>query len=308
MKKQGRKLKSSKVKASDGSGSRPSPRVLLPFLCMVGLLAGAVYGLEHLKRYVYSLPEYHPSSIRVTLLDPPDWVQREQWGLRILSAVEVPDAETWMDERLPIRVAQQLTDSGWVRQVKQVTRQMDGTIEVACSYRRPIAMLSTEAGYVPVDADGFRLPEIYEQVGANSGWLRIRGIQSAMPKVNQPFQGEDALAAIELASVIFEQGWDMSSQISVIDMANFRGRRNRRESHIKLHTPQGHLIHWGSAIGEEIEEPTAAEKLANIAMMLKRGGPQAQVDVSVFPDAAVLPIPIASTIKTADSANRHHDR
>jgi len=303
MKKQGRKQNASKAELSGGTGPRPGPRPLLPFLCMVGVVSGAVYGLEQLRRYVYSLPEYHPAAIRVKLLDPPDWVEREQWGPRILSAVEVPPEDAWMDEQLPMKVAKQLTDSGWVRQVERVSRHMDGTIEVACTYRRPIAMLSTDAGYVPVDADGFRLPEVYEQVGVESGWLRICGVQTATPRVNASFQGEDAKAAIRLASLIFAQGWEISSRISAIDVANFRGRQNRRESHIKLWTPKGHLIKWGSAIGEEIEEPTAAEKLANIAIMLRRGGPQAQVDVSVFPDAAVLPI--ADTIQTAASASRH---
>jgi len=302
MKKQGRKQDAGKAKLSGGTESRPGPRPLLPFLCMVGVVTGAVYGLEQLKRYVYSLPAYHPSVIRVKLLDPPDWVEREQWGPRILSAVEVPPEDAWMDEQLPMQVARQLTESGWVRQVAHVTRQMDGTIEVACTYRRPIAMLSTHAGYVPVDADGFRLPEVYEQVGAESGWLRIRGVKTATPKVNTAFQGEDAVAAIRLASLIFDQGWEISSKISAIDVANFRGRQNRRESHIRLWTPAGQLIEWGSAIGEEIEEPTAAEKLANIAVMLKRGGPLTQVDVSVFPDAAVLPI--SDTIHTADRTNR----
>jgi len=303
MKKQGREQNARKVKLSGVSGSRPGRGPLLPLLCMVGVVSGAVYGLERLKRYVHSLPAYHPTSIRVKLLDPPDWVEREQWGPRILSAVEVPPEDAWMDEQLPMKVAKQLTDSGWARQVERVTRHMDGTIEVACTYRRPIAMLLTDEGYVPVDADGFRLPEVYEQVGADSGWLRIRGVQTARAEVNTAFQGEDAVAAIRLASLIFDQGWEISSRISAIDVANFRGRRNRRESHIKLWTPQGRLIKWGSAIGEEIEEPTAAEKLANIAIMLRRGGPQAQVDVSVFPDAAVLPI--ADTIQTADRSNRH---
>jgi len=303
MKKQERKQNSSKVKGSGVSVSRPGPRPLLPFLCMVGVVSGAVYGLERLKGYVYSLPAYHPTSIRVKLLDPPDWVEREQWGPRILSAVEVPPENAWMDEQLPMKVAKQLTDSGWARQVERVTRHMDGTIEVACTYRRPIAMLLADEGYVPVDADGVRLPEVYERVGAESGWLRIRGVQTATPEVNRAFRGEDAVAAIQLASLIFDQGWEISSRISAVDVANFRGRRNRRESHIKLWTPGGHLIKWGSAIGEEIEEPTAAEKLANIAILLRRSGPQAQVDVSVFPDAAV--VPICDTLETADSSNRH---
>ena len=108
----------------------------------------------------------------------------------------------------------------------------------------------------------------------------------------------DALAAIKLAALIFDQGWEISSRISAIDVSNFRGRQNHRNCHIKLWTPDGTPITWGSAIGEEIEENTPAEKLAQIAVMLKRGGPQAQVDISTLPNRSIIIAP--PTIETAD--------
>lgn len=280
-------------------------RPLLPLVVMAALIAGAVWGLERIKAFVYASPAYRPAAVRMVLADPPDWVVREKWADRILSAVAVPRPETWMDERLTRQVADQLAASGWVKSVSRVVKRMDGTIEIAADYRRPIAMLMTEQGYVPVDRDGCRLPEVYDHVDANSGWIRIRGVTAPPPKVSAAFDPKiapDAVAAVRLAALIFDQGWEISSRISAIDVTNFRGRADNRDCHIKLWTPEGTLIKWGSAIGEEIEENTLAEKLAQIAVMLKRGGPQAQVDVSTLPDRSIVTMPPA--IETADISNR----
>jgi hypothetical protein len=95
------------------------------------------------------------------------------------------------------------------------------------------------------------------------------------------------VAGIALAQLISEQ--DFAPRITSINVANFRGRIDRRKSHIYL-TPRGgrkDQIAWGSAIGEEIEEEPAIEKLRNIAVWLKRGSPQACVNVAVYRNAYI---------------------
>ncbi len=307
MRKRANKEKSRKADARDGAPNGSSSlRPLLPLICTAVLIGAAVWGLERIKARVYSSSAYQPAAIKLALVNPPDWVVREKWQDRILSTVTVPSPEKWMNEDLTRHVADQLERSGWVKSVQRVAKRMDGTIEIAADFRRPIAMVGVEQGYVPVDRDGVCLPEVYERVEANSGWIRIRGIESPAPKVNTAFDevaAPDAVAAVRLASLIFDQGWDISSRISAIDVSNFRGRQDRRDCHIKLWTPGGTLIKWGSAIGEEIEENTPAEKLAQIAVMLKRGGPQAQVDISTLPNKSIITLP--PTIETADvSLNR----
>jgi hypothetical protein len=129
-------------------------------------------------------------------------------------------------------------------------------------------------------------------------------VTSPPPRVNAAFDEKtapDAMAALRLAALIFDQSWELASRISAIDVTNFRGRQDRRDCHIKLWTPDGTLIKWGSAIGEEMEENSPAEKLAQIAVMLKRGGPQAQVDISTLPNRAIITVPPA--LETADISN-----
>ena len=64
--------------------------------------------------------------------------------------------------------------------------------------------------------------------------------------------------------------------------ALIRGRNDKRANHICLRTRDGGKIDWGSAIGEEIEEPSARDKIRTIALYFKKGSSQAQVDVSVY--------------------------
>jgi len=308
-------LKRNKAKKRTNSNkrtSRLSPETakgLTPIfsaLCLLVLTGAAVYGLERVKAYVYTQPEFQPE-LKVELGNPPAWVNKEGWANRVLRSVVLPEDAQRTDSRLLANVAEQMAEGGWVSNVNRVTHETDGTIRIDCEYRRPIAMLLVNDRYVPVDKDGFRLPESYQEksVTESSGWLRVVGVRAQMPEVNDKFVEDDALAAIELARLISEQ--DFAPRITSINIENFRGRIDRHKSHIYL-TPRGgrkDQITWGSAIGEEIEEEPAIEKLRNIAVWLKRGSPQARVDVAVYRNAYIefdlQPEELA--IRTADSAS-----
>lgn len=277
-------------------------RPLLPVLCVIAVIGTTVAGLEWIKRQVIPSPACGPLR-SLELVDAPQWVHDEEWAPRIRSVVKTQDLAALPEAQMVQQVAAQLSASGWVKQVHSVAHRMDGTVEISCEYRRPIAMLQTSRGYMPVDRDGYRLPEVYEQVDNNSGWLRLVGVRTEPPPLNQAFNGDDAVAAIRLASYIFDAGWDIASRISAVDVNNFRGRVDRHKDHILLWRPGcATPIIWGSAIGEEMEEPTAAAKLATIVALLRGGEPQAQANVSILPGIAI--VPVEQTIQTADGSAR----
>lgn len=299
------KRRKSKPSPENPTGHAPlgeSIKMLAGFVGLFAALGASVYGLERLKDHVYALPEYSPA-IQVELADAPAWVEREGWRNRILSTVKISDDQQWLDEMLVRQVADQINCSGWVSRVHRVAQGMDGIIRISCDYRRPIAMIQTAKGYIPVDRFGIRLPEVYERVEDGTGWMRIVGIESTTPEVGELFHGEDAGAAVRLASVLFEQ--EFSQRITAIDVANFRGRRDKRDNHIKLRTLDGQRIDWGSAIGEEIEEPSVQEKVRTIALYFKKGSPQAHVDISVYRNGWIEPA--EPVVRTADGS-RTRDR
>ncbi len=285
-----------------GETGLASLRSIGALLALSLLIGAAVYGLERVKEHVFARPEYNPA-FRVELAGPPQWVDAEEWHRRILDCVRIPTDQEWLDETLVPLVADQINRSGWVSKLHRVEQGMDGVIRIVAEYRRPIAMVRVKCDvgecFVPVDRHGVRLPEVYRQVSDGLGWMRIVGVESDLPEIGEPFQGDDAVAGIRLAALLFDQ--DFSSRITGIDVLNFRGRRDKRDNHIKLRTREGGMIAWGSAIGEEIEEPTAQDKLRTIAVYFKKGSPQAQVDISVYRNGWIEPVAVVDPgIRTAD--------
>ncbi len=276
----------SKNNEPDGQGRLQALRALAGLLAVTCVVGGVIYALERVKAHVYALPEYNPA-VQVDLVDAPEWVDVEGWRQRILAAAKIPPGQTWLDNDLVSAVADGMARSGWVSRVKRVSQCPDGRILIACDFRRPIAMMQTARGFIPVDNEGFRLPEVYPEVPDGTGWIRISGLESATPDVGQRFLGEDAVAGVQLANLLFEQ--EFASRITCVDMLNFRGRHDKRANHICLRTRDGGKIDWGSAIGEEIEEPSAKDKIRTIALYFKKGSSQAQVDVSVYRNGWIEP-------------------
>lgn len=297
-----RKVKKTRDARPSATGERfqfAGLRPLLPVACVVTALILATGGMEYLKSRVLAAPEYNPPvKINLQYLKGSEWVEREGWLPRITTAIQVPTGRKLMDASLLTAVAERASATGWVRSVERVARGTDGSINLLCEYRRPIAMVLTDRGkYIPIDREGVRLPEEYDvqSVDANSGWMRILGVHSEAPAVGKAYgnsgrgKDEDALAAVQLAALLFDQE-EIAPKISGIDVTNFNGREDKFKTHIRLWTRDGRVIRWGSAIGREVEEPQVTDKLRNIALWLKRSSPQAYVDVSVYRNGVLAPL------------------
>jgi len=282
---------------STWSSFRANVRAFAPIFSavfLVAFLVSVVVGLERLERRVEQRPG-QKIALRVELDVPPDmdWVDKEGWRPRILSAVSLPEEPVCADETVLRDIARQLLHSGWVSQVRRVVRTPDGTIRVSCDYRRPVAMILTEQPgsgrpvYVPVDKYGYRLPETYADISGCGSWIQILGVKAKPPDAGRPFEADDAKAGVKLVALIFQQSFH--SQVAAVDVTNYRGRVNKTKSHILIHrrSKTSEAFHWGSAIGEEVEEPSAPEKLRMLAKCFAPGSPQASIDLSVFPNAGI---------------------
>jgi len=324
-------------KGSRDSGGLPDERsawwrlpgrgAMLSLLSLIGLIVLAAGGLERLRGRVDALPEY-TQSLKLELADPPPWVVSERWLPQILGCVDLPPQASLLDGGVVRRVGETLTASGWVSRVRRVTRELDGTIRAWCEYRRPIAMVRTGRGddgeyrFVAVDKDGVRLPQIYKNV-TGAGWMQIVGIESVEkeePPTGSPLVGDDAQAAVKLAGLLFEQPF--ATQVETINVSNFRGRRDKRSVHIYLTfvapgpRPESELTGeesgavqrrtflWGSAIGEEIDEPNCQEKVRLILKWLESDTTHARVDGSIFPDRVVERV--QPPVSTADGSTRRN--
>jgi len=272
---------------------RPGRGAVLSLLTLIGLMVFAGTGLERLKARVDSLPEYNPTP-KLVLMDTPRWFDSEGWRPQVLAAIHLPEKPNWLDGTLVQDIAHQLAASGWVSQVKRVTQSIDGSLRVWCDYRQPIAMVETrriddETGdYVAIDKDGVRLPQVYHNAGEH-GWLEILGVEAVVPEPGQTFKGEDAAAAARLAQIIEQQ--NIAQQVCAIDVSNFHGRKDKSRNHIflRLRGPAGPINWtWGSAVGEEFEEPLWQDKIRLIQATLRRGAPMSEIDLSSYRDGVIV--------------------
>lgn len=257
------------------------------WLTVAGLavfLLGVRWALSRMEQTARQLPACNPPP-RLQLADVPDWAMREGWTPRLASAVSLDPGDAWLDDRLAERLAERFRRSGWVKDVSWVRKFADGSIRVKCEYRRPVGMVRSGNGFIPVDLEGYRLPEVYDRL--SPGWIMIAGVASLPPPVGQKWEGRDLRAGIQLTAMLFEQ--PLANRISTIDVTNYGGRRDMSRVHIVMVTHQHTEIRWGSAPGEEIEEPTPAEKIRNMDQQLRMEPPKPWIDVSVFSNAVIVP-------------------
>lgn len=256
----------------------------LTIIGIAAFAAGARWGLGRMEQTVRQMPASSPQP-RLQLADLPDWATKEGWTPRLASAVSLEKTDGWLDDQLTENVAARFRRSGWVKDVRWVRKYADGSVRVSCEFRRPVGMVQTHEGFVPVDIEGYRLPEVYDRL--SPGWIMVTGVASQPPPPGQRWDDGDVRAGVRLTALILDQPW--ANRITAIDVSNYRGRRDPGRHHIVLATQQGTRIRWGSAPGEEIEEPTPAEKIRSIEQQLHADSSRAWIDVSVFADKVILP-------------------
>ncbi len=236
---------------------------------LVAVVSGVV-GLEALKRHVYELEQYQ-CPLELQAVNTPPWLS-DALRDRILTDVRIRADDRLLDDRLVPRITQDLSASGWVKRVRRVEKHCDGRITIDCEYRQPVAVVQQHLYYYLVDAEGVRLPGTYASAGE---WLIIQGAVSPAPDVGREWPGQDARAGARLAAMVINQPF--AEQLTGINVGNYHGRLDPSRPQIKLITaPSGSsqpasVIFWGSPPGEEIEEPTPADKIAVLSSNYDRG-------------------------------------
>jgi hypothetical protein len=189
-----------------------------------------------------------------------------------------------------------------VQRVDQVLRLPDGRIEVRCRYRTPFALVQSGGGFVLVDGEGVRLPGQYPY---SPSLPLVQGVAAPAPDQGQLWDAPDLAAGLKILTRL--AGEPYADQVTAVLVHNHGGRRSPRSAHVELATDRaGGRIIWGSGPGEEIEENTAAQKMAilqrNYELHGRIDAGLPVIDISTFPDRFTTPSRAAGCV--ADSAAR----
>ncbi len=188
-----------------------------------------------------------------------------------------------LDVHLAAEVAGRLRENVWVKRVVRVEKQFGGVLEIECEFRRPLAAISVGGNPTWIDADLVRLPA---RPQAERPLLWLDGIRGPAPGVGERWEGDDVAAAIRLVSLLVDEPY--VDQLTALLFDNYGGRINRREPHVVLATDRDTRILWGAAPGEEIEEQSATQKIAQLRWIYREfervDTHRASVNISKGPD------------------------
>lgn len=197
---------------------------------------------------------------------------------------------SWTQPDLCRLIAVRLAEIGWIERIDSVQRTNAGRFEISAHYRIPAALVPTRKNeYVLVDSQGVRLPGLYVY---HERWYVIEGIDSTPPKVGGLWNSQDLQAGLTVLAALRSEPY--RAQIRGVNVANFAGRKNARNTHLEVLTDVlGGKIRWGSAPGYEVEENLPPQKLALLRQNYARTGRADAghdvIDISTFPDKFHVP-------------------
>lgn len=274
--------KSSSSKQNRGTGA--IRRFTLRALFTGAFLGSVGYAFHTLQEYVEHRHAFPQKQLGIIIKDRPTWMS-DALALQIANSIRPAGLHSAMDHQVLRDVTDVLLHNPWVRNVKQVRRVFNkapgDAIEVDCEYRTPVALVHCYNQFVLVDEEGHKLPEKYP---ANQpppimfdaqGHMNIRiieGVHALPPYLDgQKWSGDDLRAGLQIARLL--HGKTYTEEIHRINVSNFAGRRNPRDSQITLVTKHKTEIRWGEPLDVAFHvEKSPAEKLQRLASLHQRYG------------------------------------
>ncbi len=236
---------------------------LLKVLTIVCVFAAVGAGLYFAEKYVTStkLVETGP----LVLEDVPEWVTPEL-KTKIFAAAGYKYLD--LNEKAAQLVAENLASVGWLDAV--IVQTTHDSIHIKGRWRKPLALVKSGFNKFYIDSEHIVLDFVPMP---NLPIVQVKGVSvTTTPAVGTFFEKEDLAAAITILAALAKMDKSVTPdkpllyEIDSIDVSNFNGRKNNRQSHIILYTKDSTEIIWGAEFGtwQQHLEATDEEKLAKL--------------------------------------------
>jgi len=202
--------------------------------------------------------------------DVPNWVSEEIKNRIYAAATAEANNSANDDEKIAASAQSNIAKLvPWLADAKVQTTHK--SILITGRWRKPLLLVTAEKNKFFIDADLVVLD--YSPLG-NLPVINITGLELSKipPTPGKVWQGDDLAAAMAVLNRLSRMDIAVSPdkpllrQIDRIDVANFEGRKNKREPHISLYTKDGTQIIWGAELGtwqRHLESPDD-DKLAKL--------------------------------------------
>jgi hypothetical protein len=261
-------FRSGSIKLSGKSNVVGYVKVTLFICAFVLVLAGFAFLDGYVKKQTTG--EAGPRTIEL-VGDVPNWVSEEIKN-RIYAAAtaEANNSSSNDDEKIAASAQRNIAHLvPWLADAKVQTTHK--SILITGRWRKPMLLVNADKNKFYIDTDMVVLDYIPI---ANLQVINISGLElSKIPPVpGQTWQGEDLAAGIAILNRLSRMDIAVSADkpllrhIDRIDVANFEGRKNKRDPHISLYTKDGTQIIWGAELGtwqRHLESPDD-DKLAKL--------------------------------------------
>ena len=200
----------------------------------------------------------------------PNWVSEEIKNRIYAAATAEANNSSNDDEKIAASAQRNIANLvPWLANAKVQTT--DKSIVITGRWRKPLLLVTAEKNKFFIDADLVVLD--YSPIG-NLPVINITGLElSKIPPIpGHVWQGDDLAAGMAVLNrlsrmdIAVTPDKPLLRQIERIDVANFEGRKNKREPHISLYTKDGTQIIWGAELGtwqRHLESPDD-DKLAKL--------------------------------------------
>jgi hypothetical protein len=238
------------------------------FVCAFALVLA---GFAFLDGYVKTQTTGSSGNRTIELVgEVPNWVSEEIKNRIYAAATAEANNSSNDDEKIAASAQSNIAKLvPWLADAKVQTTHK--SILITGHWRKPLLLVTAEKNKFFIDAELVVLD--YTPVG-NLQVINITGLELSRipPTPGQKWQGDDLAAGMAVLNRLSRMDIAVSSdkpllrQIDRIDVANFEGRKNKREPHISLYTKEGTQIIWGAELGtwqRHLESPDD-DKLAKL--------------------------------------------
>lgn len=233
---------------------------VVPLAVIVGMLT---FGARMAFAYVRAMPQFRLDAGHLVMDNRPHWLKQDAAQSIHMKAFRRQDLSIF-DPELVSKVSAEYARDPWVLKVVSISKMFPNQVNVGLVLREPVGRVSSELGTYLLDINGIVVDILNPSHDMNYRHLpMIAGWESEPPLRGDLWDDPSIAAALGVSKVLLDEKFTEALGVEQINVCNFKGRKDPRESEIVIHLHEGNQIHWGRGINTYGEVPLH-EKLKKI--------------------------------------------